>query len=128
VVAALLAAGADPDRPGPGGEPPLVAAARRGSPGCVRALLAAGAGARDEALAEARRWAAADVAAELRAGLEAAYGAGPGYRVRRFVAEKGAPTVEVTLVRDGRVIAGDDRQLGHAAIVTELLGRAGRGV
>jgi hypothetical protein len=34
----------------------------------------------------------------------------------------------VTLVRDGRVIAGDDRQLGHAAIVTELLGRAGRGV
>ncbi|GAA3781300.1 ankyrin repeat domain-containing protein [Streptomyces chiangmaiensis] len=116
VVHVLLGAGADPDLPGPGGEPPLVAAARRGSPGCVRALLAHGARARREALAEARRWMRLDVAAELRAGLEATYGPGHAYVTRRFEQEPGAVTVEVTLLREGRPAAGNDQQTGHAVI------------
>ncbi|MGP4042802.1 ankyrin repeat domain-containing protein [Streptomyces sp. 2A115] len=119
VVADLLAAGADPDRPTPAGEPPLVAAARRGSPGCVRALLAHGAQARSEALTEARRWLSLDVEAELRAGLERAYGPGHEYVTRR-VPEDGGVTVEVDLLRDGRPAAGNDQQTGHAAIATLL--------
>ncbi|MFD1657393.1 ankyrin repeat domain-containing protein [Streptomyces caeni] len=116
VVRALLAAGADPDLPGPSGEPPLVAAARRGSPGCVRALPAHGARARREALAETRRLRVPDVAAELRTGLEAAYGPGHTYVTRRWEQEPGTVTVEVRLVRDGMPVAGDNRQTGHDAI------------
>jgi hypothetical protein len=120
VVRHLLAAGANPDLPGPAGEPPLVAAARRGSPACVRALLDHGARARGEALAEARRWLALDVAAELRAGLEAAYGPGHEYVTRRWEQEPGTVTVEVALVRDGRPAAGNDQQTGHRLIVDLL--------
>jgi ankyrin repeat protein len=120
IVRALLAAGASPDLPGPTGEPPLVAAARRGSPGCVRALLAHGARARQEALAEARRWAGLDVAAELRTGLEAVYGPGHAYVTRRWEEEPGTVTVEVSLLRDGRPAAGNDQQTGHAVIAALL--------
>ncbi|MGW4936509.1 ankyrin repeat domain-containing protein [Streptomyces sp. NPDC004166] len=121
IVRALLAAGADPDLPGPGGRPPLVAAARRGSPGCVQALLTHGARARREALAEARRWLRLDVAAELRAGLEATHGPGHAYDTRRFEQEPGTVTVEVTLLRDGRPAAGNDQQTGHTVIVGLLV-------
>ena len=117
VVRELLAAGAHPDLPGPTGEPPLVAAARRGSPACVRALLDHGAGGRWEALAEARRWLTLDVAAELRAGLEAAYGPGHKYVSRRWEQEPGTETVEVALLRDGRPAAANDQQTGHRVIV-----------
>ncbi|MFJ3819702.1 ankyrin repeat domain-containing protein [Streptomyces nodosus] len=117
VVEALLAAGAHPGLPGPGGELPLVAAARRGSPGCVRALLAHGARGRQEAYAEARRLLAVDIAAELRAGLEEAYGPGHEYVIRRREEEPGAMTVEVTLWREGRPRAGNTRQDGHSVIV-----------
>ncbi|WP_055491774.1 ankyrin repeat domain-containing protein [Streptomyces sp. TP-A0356] len=116
VVRALLEAGANPDLPGPTGEPPLVAAARRGSPGCVRALLAHGARARREARAEARRWLTRDVAAELRAGLEATYGPGHEYVTRRWEGEPGTVTVEVALLRDGRPAAANDQQTGHVVI------------
>ncbi|MER6356525.1 ankyrin repeat domain-containing protein [Streptomyces sp. NPDC001634] len=125
VVRALLAAGADPDLPGPTGEPPLVAAARRGSPGCVRALLEHGARARQEALAEARRWLARDIAAELRAGLEATYGPGHEYVTRRFEEEPGTVTVEVALLRDGRPAAANDQQTGHGVIAGLLEARPG---
>ncbi|MFJ9587045.1 ankyrin repeat domain-containing protein [Streptomyces acidicola] len=119
VVAALLEHGADPDRPTPAGEPPLVAAARRGSPSCVRALLEHGAHARAEALAEARRWLMLDVASELRAGLERAYG--PGHEVTTHrVPEDGGITVVVELRTGDRTVAGNDQQTGHAEIV-ELL-------
>ncbi|MEU8590342.1 ankyrin repeat domain-containing protein [Streptomyces sp. NPDC048664] len=126
VVRVLLAAGADPNLPGPEGEPPLVAAARRGSPGCVEALVAHGARGREQALATARRWTGLDVAAELRAGLEAAYGPGHEYVTRRWEEEPGTVTVEVSLLRDGRPAAGNDQQTGHAAIVALLA--AGDGV
>lgn len=123
VVEALLAAGADPDRPLPSGEAPLVAAARRGSPSSVRALLRYGAGARAEvraeALSEARRLLATDVEAELRAGLERAYGTGHEVTVHRRE-EDGCVTVVVELCADGRLFAGDERQTGHAEIVTAL--------
>ncbi|MFC3576275.1 ankyrin repeat domain-containing protein [Streptomyces yaanensis] len=124
VVRALLAAGADPDLPGPRDEPPLVVAARRGSPGCVRALLAYGARGRWEALAEARRWLTLDVAAELRAGLEATYGPGQQYVTRRWEEEPGTVTVEVTLLRDGEPAAGNDQQTGHDVIAGLLEGGA----
>jgi hypothetical protein len=117
VVPELLAAGANPDLPGPTGEAPLVTAARRGSPACVRALLDHGAGARWETLAEARRWLTLDVAAELRAGLEAAYGPGHKYVSRRWEQEPGTETVEVALLRDGRPAAANDQQTGHRVIV-----------
>ncbi|WP_320784633.1 ankyrin repeat domain-containing protein [Streptomyces sp. CRN 30] len=122
VVEALLAAGAHPDRSGPSDEPPLVTAARRGSPSCVRALLAHGARARAQALAEARRWSALDVAAELRASLERLHGTGHEVTVRRVPAADGGTTVVVELVVDGRAVAGDDRQTGHAEIVGLLEG------
>lgn len=122
VAEVLLAAGAHPDRPGPSGEPPLVVAARRGSPACVRALLAHGARGRAEALAEARRWPALDVAAELGASLERAHGTGHEVTVRRVPDEDGGATVVVELVVDGRAVAGDDRQTGHAEIVGLLEG------
>lgn len=122
VLRELLAAGADPGRPGPHGERPLVAAARRGSPGCVRALLEYGAGGRrdavTEALAEARRRLTLDVEAELRAGLEAAYGPGHEYVTRSTPgADDDATTVTVELLREGRLTAGNDQQTGHGVIV-----------
>jgi len=127
VTEALLAGGADPDRPGPGGESPLVAAARRGSPGCVRALLAHGARGRGEALAEARRWLGLDVEAELRAGLERAYGSGRRCVVHRYPADGGV-IVEVQLLdAEGRPVAGNDQQTGHAEIVGVLEGGLGGG-
>ncbi|MER7518260.1 ankyrin repeat domain-containing protein [Streptomyces sp. NPDC126499] len=126
VVRALLEAGADPDRPGPDGLAPLTAAARRGSASAVRALLDHGAG-RDravlqEALAEARRWIGADMAAVLRRGLVESGGAGDTYEaVVRRVPEDGGVTVVVELLReDGAPSRGDERQTSHAAIATLL--------
>jgi len=122
VLRELLTAGADPDLLGPHGEPPLVTAARRGSPGCVRALLQHGATAWAEALTEARRWLTLDVATELRAGLEAAYG--PGEYVTRRLPETAddAATITVELLRGGRLAAGTDQQTGHGVIVGLLAG------
>lgn len=121
---ALLEYGADPDLPGPGEEPPLVLAARRGSPAATRVLLRYGAGAHDPrtaraALAEARRWTALDVERELREGLSRAYGEGYETAVHR-VEEDGSVTVVVELLRDGRVMAGQEQQTGHAAVTTLL--------
>lgn len=117
---ALLAAGADPDRPGPAGEPPLVTAAHRGSTGCVRDLLAHGAGARGEALAEARRLLGVGVETELLAGLARAHGPGHPSVTHRRPSPEGV-TVEVQLLDvQGRPFAGDDLQTGHAEIVTVL--------
>ncbi|GGX61067.1 ankyrin repeat domain-containing protein [Streptomyces fructofermentans] len=130
VLAELLAAGADPDRPmpPPGGEPLLVAAVRRGSPGCVRLLFAHGAAARPEALAEARRLSARDVEAELRGALERAHGPGHSFTTRRFTRDGGGRglggdavgVVEVTLLRDGRPAASDDRETGQAEVLALL--------
>ncbi|GAA2510414.1 ankyrin repeat domain-containing protein [Streptomyces gobitricini] len=121
-VEALLEYGADPGLPGPepGHEPPLVAAARRGSPSVVRALLERGAPGLDEALREARRWAGTDVAEALRRDLAEAYGP-DGYEVvTRRVPEDGGVTVVVELLRDGVPGAGAEQQTGHAAIATLL--------
>ncbi|MFD5325851.1 ankyrin repeat domain-containing protein [Streptomyces sp. NPDC127092] len=125
---ALLAAGADPARPGPDGLVPLTAAARRGSPSLVRLLLEHGDG-RDravlaEALAEARRWIGADMAAVLRRGLVGSGGAADTYEaVVRRVPEDGGITVVVELLReDGAPSRGDERQTGHAAVATLLEG------
>ncbi|WP_274557223.1 ankyrin repeat domain-containing protein [Streptomyces spiramyceticus] len=145
-VEALLEYGADPDLPGPGTEPPLVVAAHRGSTETVRALLRHGASAREEALAEARRWLEVDVEQELREELLKSFGAGDGSggakveTVTRRIEEDGGVTVVVELIRDGVAQAGKERQTGHAAIVTlleqelgirtpfeELAGRALRG-
>ncbi|MFD7977737.1 ankyrin repeat domain-containing protein [Streptomyces sp. NPDC059071] len=128
---ALLAAGADPARPGPDGLVPLTAAARRGSPSLVRLLLEHGAG-RDraalaEALAEARLWIGADMAAVLRRGLVGSGGAADTYEaVVRRVPEDGGITVVVELLReDGAPSRGDERQTGHAAVATLLEGALG---
>ncbi|MFF0436563.1 ankyrin repeat domain-containing protein [Streptomyces sp. NPDC004327] len=128
---ALLDAGADPTRPGPDGLDPLTAAARRGSASLVRALLDHGAG-RDPAavtaaLAEARRWIGADMAAVLRRGLVESRGAGETYEaVVRRVPEDGGITVVVELLReDGAPSHGDERQTSHAAIATLLEGALG---
>ncbi|WNO75191.1 HEAT repeat domain-containing protein [Streptomyces sp. AM8-1-1] len=118
-VEALLDHGADPDLPSPGGEPPLVLAARRGSPRTVRALLRHGAGARQAALDEARAWLARDVEKELRAGLLEAYGDG-AQTVARRVEEDGGVTVVVEVLREGKPVAGNEQQTGHAAIATLL--------
>ncbi|MFD3441424.1 ankyrin repeat domain-containing protein [Streptomyces sp. NPDC058685] len=118
-VEALLDHGADPDLPAPRGEPPLVLAARRGSPRTVRALLRYGAGARQAALDEARAWLARDVEKELRAGLLEAYGEGT-QTVARRVEEDGGVTVVVEVLRDGKPVAGNEQQTGHAAIATLL--------
>ncbi|UUN26292.1 ankyrin repeat domain-containing protein [Streptomyces sp. FIT100] len=120
VVELLLAAGADPDLPGPDGQPPLVTATRRGSPSCVRALLRCGASAAAEALAEARRWAGTDVAAELRRGLAEVYEVAESQVETRRVEEDGGETVIAEVVRDGRHIAGNEQQTGHTAIATLL--------
>ncbi|MEU8759124.1 ankyrin repeat domain-containing protein [Streptomyces sp. NPDC048659] len=127
VLRELLEAGAAPDRPGPDGLAPLVAAARRGSASCVRALLEHGAGSRAEALAEARRWVGADLAAALRRGLVEGGGAGDTYEaVVRRVPEDGGVTVVVELLgEDGAPTRGDERQSGHAAIATLLEGALG---
>ncbi|RVU22168.1 hypothetical protein EOT10_24740 [Streptomyces antnestii] len=116
VVRALLDGGADPSLAGPGGLP-LVAAARRGSTGCVRALLEHGARGRAEALREALAWCGVDVAAVLQEGLEQ-----PGREaVTQRFAEDGGVTVVVELLDDeGRPTAGNDLQTGHAAIATLL--------
>jgi ankyrin repeat protein len=123
VVTALLDAGADPDLPGPGDEPLLCAAAGRGSPAIVRALLDRGAGAgHAQALAEARRWSALDVAAELTAMLRAAH-VEPGARasVRRTLGFDGTERVEVWLLGpDGEARSGDSRDAGHARVVRLL--------
>ncbi|MFJ1746850.1 ankyrin repeat domain-containing protein [Streptomyces sp. NPDC088116] len=142
---ALLEYGADPDLPSPGGEPPLQLAARRGSTPSVRVLLRYGAGAhagtadgthdgardethnadgvrlgaREAALAEARRWMALDVEQELRDGLLRAYGDGYETVVRR-IEEDGSLTVVVELLRDGEPMAGQEQQTGHAAVATLL--------
>ncbi|MFF8846869.1 ankyrin repeat domain-containing protein [Streptomyces sp. NPDC015127] len=117
-VEALLEHGADPDLVSPNGDPPLVVAARRGSPSTVRALLRYGAGARSEALAEARRWLALDVEQQVREGLLAHE---PGAEtVSRRVAEDGGTTVVVEVLRDGRPAAGNEQQTGHGAIATLL--------
>ncbi|WP_327684800.1 ankyrin repeat domain-containing protein [Streptomyces sp. NBC_00467] len=118
-VEALLDHGADPDLPAPGGEPPLVLAARRGSPRTVRALLRHGAGARQAALDEARAWLARDVEEELRAGLLEAYGDG-SQTVARRVEEDGGVTVVVEVLHEGKPVAGNEQQTGHAAIATLL--------
>lgn len=124
-VEALLAHGADPDLPGPGGgapdgEPPLVTAARRGSPSTVRSLLRHGAGAREEALAEARRWTAPEaVEHELHAELLPMAGAGDETVVRR-IEEDGGVTVVVETLKDGVPVASLERQTGHGAIATLL--------
>jgi hypothetical protein len=132
---AVLEYGADPDLPGPGGEQPLVLAARRGCPATVRVLLRHGAGAKDEALAEAREWLVRDVEEELREGLlrtfrdggdgggdgEGGDLGGEGYEVvTRRVEEHGGVTVVVELLRDGRLLAGNEQQTSHAAIATLL--------
>ncbi|MEV3991784.1 ankyrin repeat domain-containing protein [Streptomyces sp. NPDC049837] len=126
-VEALLEYGADPGLPGPapGGEPPLVAAARRGSPSVVRALLERGAPGLEEALREALRWAATDVAEALRRDLVEAYGPGEYEIATRRVPEDGGVTVVVELLRDGVPGAGAEQQTGHAAIVTLLEGALG---
>ncbi|MFJ9828358.1 ankyrin repeat domain-containing protein [Streptomyces sp. NPDC101160] len=128
---ALLDAGADPARPGPDGLDPLTAAARRGSASLVRALLEHGAG-RDrasveKALAEARRWIGADMAAVLRRGLVESRGTADTYEaVVRRVPEDGGITVVVELLReDGAPSHGDERQTSHAAIATLLEGALG---
>ncbi|TXS29222.1 hypothetical protein EAO71_10955 [Streptomyces sp. ms191] len=121
-VRILLEHGADPQRPGPDGLVPLVAAARRGSTPSVRALLEYGAGPLPDALAEARRWVGVDIAAELRRGLlDGAEGDGTYECVVRRVPEDGGVTVVVELLReDGAPGRGNERQTGHAAIVTLL--------
>ncbi|WP_418956465.1 ankyrin repeat domain-containing protein [Streptomyces tritici] len=124
-VQALLEHGADPNLPGPDGLPPLVAAARRGSTGCVRALLDFGAGPVEDALREARTWVGADIEGVLRRSLAETYGTGHETVVRR-IPEDGGITVVVELLReDGAPGAGDERQTGHAAIVTLLEGELG---
>ncbi|MFD5555860.1 ankyrin repeat domain-containing protein [Streptomyces sp. NPDC127068] len=123
VVAALLDAGADPELPGAGGEPLLCAAADRGSPAIVRALLGRGAVAgRAEALARARHWSGLDVEVELAARLRAAHVA-PGARasVRRALGACGTERVEVWLLGpDGAARSGDSRDAGHAEVVRLL--------
>lgn len=118
-VEALLEHGADPDLPFPGGEAPLVVAARRGSPSTVRALLRHGAGARAEALDEARAWLERDVETSLRQALLTAYGPDAG-TVSRRIPEDGGVTVVVEVLRDGRPAAGNEQQTGHGAIATLL--------
>ncbi|MFI9583103.1 ankyrin repeat domain-containing protein [Streptomyces sp. NPDC052236] len=130
---ALLEYGADPNLPGSGGEQPLVLAARRGSPSTVRALLRHGARAKEAALEEARQWLVRDVERELREGLLRAFGEeaegdeshGPYEVVTRRVEEDGGVTVTVDLLRDGRPLAGNEQQTGHAAIATLLEGELG---
>ncbi|WP_432753469.1 ankyrin repeat domain-containing protein [Streptomyces sp. JL2001] len=126
-VRILLEHGADPQRPGPDGLVPLVAAARRGSTPSVRALLEFGAGPLPDALAEARRWVGVDIAAELRRGLlDGSEGGGTYECVVRRVPEDGGVTVVVELLReDGAPGRGNERQTGHAAIVTLLEGELG---
>ncbi|MEU0528749.1 ankyrin repeat domain-containing protein [Streptomyces niveus] len=128
-VEALLAHGADPDLPGPGGgapdgEPPLVTAARRGSPSTVRALLRHGGGAREEALAEARRWTAPEaVEHELHAELlpmAGEGGRGGDETVVRRIEEDGGVTIVVETLKDGVPVASLERQTGHGAITTVL--------
>ncbi|MFD3923450.1 ankyrin repeat domain-containing protein [Streptomyces sp. NPDC058595] len=126
-VEALLAHGADPALPGPGGgapdgEPPLVTAARRGSPSTVRALLRHGADAREEALAEARRWTAPEaVEHELHAELLPMAGTGGGDEtVVRRIEEDGGVTIVVETLKDGVPVASLERQTGHGAIATVL--------
>ncbi|GAA3370198.1 hypothetical protein GCM10020367_15870 [Streptomyces sannanensis] len=122
VIDSLLAlGGADPDLPGPGGEPPLVLAARRGSPSCVRTMLDNGARGLEEALTEARRWLTLDVEQEMRQGLAVTHPGGPYETVVRRVAEDGGWTVIVELLdAEGRPVAGREQQTGHAAIATLL--------
>nr|WSZ95499.1 hypothetical protein OH820_07375 [Streptomyces sp. NBC_00857] len=76
-------------------------------------------GAREAALAEARRWMALDVEQELRDGLLRAYGDGYETVVRR-IEEDGSLTVVVELLRDGAPMAGQEQQTGHAAVATLL--------
>ncbi|WP_406371019.1 ankyrin repeat domain-containing protein [Streptomyces sp. NBC_00647] len=126
VTESLLGAGADPDRPCPTGESPLVTAAHRGSVGCVRALLTHGAGARAEALAEARRLLVVGVEAELTASLARAHGPGHPSVTRRHPSPEGV-IVEVQLLdAEGRPFAGDDLQTGHAEIAALLEAGAAR--
>lgn len=88
----------------------------------MRALLAHGARSRSEALAEARRWLALDVEAELRAGLEQAYGPGRRSVTHRHPADGGV-IIEVQLLdTQGNPTAGNDQQTGHAEIATLLGG------
>jgi hypothetical protein len=99
----------------------------------LRALLrhgaggAAGPGAREAALAEARHWLGRDVERELREGLAAAYGDGFETVVRRTVVD-GAETVTVELLRDGAPVAGRAAGTGHAAVATVLEAALGVGV
>jgi hypothetical protein len=86
----------------------------------VRALLAHGAGARGEALAEARRLLGVGVEAELREGLARAHGSGHAFVTHRHPSPEGV-VVEVRLLdARGRPFAGDDLQTGHAEIVALL--------
>ncbi|MEV0095586.1 HEAT repeat domain-containing protein [Streptomyces sp. NPDC050738] len=115
----LLAHGADPDLPGPGGVPPLVTAAGRGSAETVRVLLRHGASARQEALAEARRWLALDVEQEVRRQLAESYGS--AYEaVARRVREDDGLTVVVDLIGENAPWASAEQQTGHGAIATLL--------
>ncbi|MBT2444701.1 HEAT repeat domain-containing protein, partial [Streptomyces sp. ISL-36] len=101
--------------------PPLVAAARRGSAASVRALLDHGAGHREEALREARRWIGVDIAGALLRGLLETHGTEPYEAVVRRVPEDGGVTVVVELLREnGAPGSGNEQQTGHAAVATLL--------
>lgn len=126
-VELLLANGADPDLPGPGEETPLVTAARRGSPSSVRALLRHGAGAKEDALTEARRWLGVDIEDELRRTLAERHREEHGDDCAAFVGalarrveEDGGVTVVVELHHDGGGVTGAEQQTGHAAVATLL--------
>lgn len=115
----LLAHGADPDLPGPGGVPPLVTAAGRGSAETVRVLLRHGASARQEALAEARRWLELDVEQEVRRQLADSHGA-EHEAAARLVREDGGLTVVVDLIGERAPWSTAEQQTGHGAIATLL--------
>ncbi|MEW1549195.1 ankyrin repeat domain-containing protein [Streptomyces tsukubensis] len=119
VVRILLEHGADPSLPAPDGTLPLVAAAIRGSVGTVRALLDRGAPGRTAALAEARARRGRDPEAELRAALLARYDGPLATRTRRVPGDDGV-TVVVELLRNGTLVASDERGTGHAEIAALL--------
>ncbi|RFU87120.1 hypothetical protein DY218_08425, partial [Streptomyces triticagri] len=95
---------------------PLVAAARRGSVATVRALLRHGASGQREALDEARRWPAAEVAERLREQVGAL-----GGPVVSYVLPEGSGVVVVAeTVRADGPAGGAELETGHGAIATLL--------